>query len=412
MAISLCMIVKDEADHLPRCLTSVAGYVDECIVLDTGSTDGTVALAQGGGATVHQVPWPNDFAAARNQALAHATGDWLLVLDADEVLLPEAGAALRRIDQGEPYQGIPADTLLLVNLMRLEVGAPQSPYSLVSRFFRRLPAVRFERPYHETVDDSVLALQRQQPHWQLATLDGVALHHYGYTAAAVARRNKTHRARTLMEQYLATHPQDSYLLNKLAALYVQEGDPALALPCLTQALAHLDGHDPATAYELYFHRGLLHRQQQALPQAVADYQQAITQPILPALKLGAYLNLGSALTLLGQPDAAITVLTEAAAIDPSYGLTYYNLGVAHRRRGDLPAAIAAYQQATTLQPDYAPAHQNLAVAYVKTGQMATAIVAFNRALALLDSQDPAAALALRQGIRGLGLSSTLLGQLQ
>ncbi len=84
--LSLCMIVKDEAEMLPECLASVQGVVDEIVIVDTGSTDDTVAIAHAAGAKVVHEPWQNDFARARNAALAHATGDYVLQLDADERL--------------------------------------------------------------------------------------------------------------------------------------------------------------------------------------------------------------------------------------------------------------------------------------------------------------------------------------
>ena len=80
------MIVKNEARSLARCLDSVAPWVDKMIVLDTGSTDDTIAIARAHGAEVYERRWTNDFAAARNAALAHSDADWNLVLDADEWL--------------------------------------------------------------------------------------------------------------------------------------------------------------------------------------------------------------------------------------------------------------------------------------------------------------------------------------
>src|SRR5581483_8644381 len=79
--VSLTMIVKDEEANLPACLQSVADLVDEVIVVDTGSTDATVAVAQRLGARVHHFPWVDSFAAARNESLQHATGEWVLWLD-------------------------------------------------------------------------------------------------------------------------------------------------------------------------------------------------------------------------------------------------------------------------------------------------------------------------------------------
>ena len=86
--ISLCLIARDEERFLPGCLASVSGVVDEIVLADTGSTDRTVEIARAAGATVVHHAWDEDFSAARNAALAAATGDWILLLDADERLAP------------------------------------------------------------------------------------------------------------------------------------------------------------------------------------------------------------------------------------------------------------------------------------------------------------------------------------
>jgi len=84
--LGLCMIVRDEEKRLARCLASALPWVGEAVVVDTGSRDGTAALAESMGARVSRFAWCDDFAKARNQALAAATAEWVLVLDADEVL--------------------------------------------------------------------------------------------------------------------------------------------------------------------------------------------------------------------------------------------------------------------------------------------------------------------------------------
>src|SRR2546427_10591625 len=94
--ISLTMIVKNEERALPACLEAARPWVDEIVVVDTGSTDRTREIAAGFGARVHEWAWRDDFAAARNESLRHTTGDWILALGADEVLSPELGPALRR----------------------------------------------------------------------------------------------------------------------------------------------------------------------------------------------------------------------------------------------------------------------------------------------------------------------------
>src|SRR4051794_40673333 len=82
--LSLCMIVKNESKHLANCLESVEGVVDEIIIVDTGSTDDTVEIAKSYGAKVYHYEWNDNFSDARNESIKYATGDWILVLDADE----------------------------------------------------------------------------------------------------------------------------------------------------------------------------------------------------------------------------------------------------------------------------------------------------------------------------------------
>ena len=117
--LSLSMIVRDEAERIEACLQSVQGFVDEMVVVDTGSSDKTVELASGLGARVEQISWPGDFAPARNQALQWVNGDWVLVLDADEQLRPEARGPLRQL--------MARPELLLINLLRQELGPASRP---------------------------------------------------------------------------------------------------------------------------------------------------------------------------------------------------------------------------------------------------------------------------------------------
>src|SRR5262245_57509130 len=93
--LSLTMIVRNEEESLDRCLASARGLADELIVVDTGSTDRTVEIARAHGASVHHFKWCDDFAAARNVALRHATGQWCLHLDADEWVVEAEAGALR-----------------------------------------------------------------------------------------------------------------------------------------------------------------------------------------------------------------------------------------------------------------------------------------------------------------------------
>jgi len=95
--ISVCMIVKNEAPCLARCLESVKGIADEIIIVDTGSEDQTVQIAHTFTDKVFHFDWCDDFSAARNESLKHATGDWVMILDADEVLEPRSVRILHHL---------------------------------------------------------------------------------------------------------------------------------------------------------------------------------------------------------------------------------------------------------------------------------------------------------------------------
>ena len=100
--ISLCMMVKDEEELLPQCLDSVKDHVDEIIVVDTGSTDRTVEIAETHGAKVYHHPWENNFSKHRNQSISYATGDWILIMDADEELDAGTVHLLRKVIHEAP----------------------------------------------------------------------------------------------------------------------------------------------------------------------------------------------------------------------------------------------------------------------------------------------------------------------
>lgn len=386
--LSLSMVVRNEAERLEGCLASVAGFVDEMVLLDTGSSDGTVALAKRLGAVVHSLAWPGDFAPARNEALRHVGGDWVLVLDADEQLLEPARQPLRRL--------LEQPDLLLINLLRHERGARQSPYSSVSRLFRRHPAIRWSGAYHAQVDDSVLALQQEQPHWRIADCGTPALVHDGYAPALLQRGDKAGRLRRAMEQELRRQPLDPYACAKLGSLEVSEGRLRQGIRLLRRGLQHCPAEALAERYELLLHLAIA-----LAPQdrgTAADlYRQALDLALPERVSLGARLNLAALLCEQGALDEAAELCHQACAIAPEVGLAWYNQGLIERRRGHLPQAVAAYRRALELDPQHAEAQQNLAAALLLSGDIAAARGAFRQALALLNGQGrQAEAEALRQ----------------
>ncbi len=395
VTLSLCMIVKNEADRLAQCLESVQSFADEMVILDTGSTDDTMAIARQCGATVRQHPWNNDFAEARNIALQYVISDWVLVLDADEQLAQGAGQRIRG--------AIEDDRPLVINLIRQEVGAAQSPYSLVSRLFRRHPDIQFTRPYHAMIDDSVTEILKREPHWTIHHLPEVAILHDGYRAEAIASRNKLKNARLTMERFLSQHPGDPYVCSKLGALYAELGRPTYGVELLERGLKS-NALEAPIAYELHYHLGIVYGKMNCLAQALYHYQEAIKQPILPALKLGAYNNLGSLRKKTGDLPGAKLAFEKTIATDPTFAMGHVNLGMILKQMGQVPAAIAHYREAVRLQPDYADAYQNLGVALLKVGQVTPSMEAFQQAIALHEQQNPGEARRLRQGLKEMGFA--------
>ncbi|MGF1673726.1 MAG: glycosyltransferase [Rivularia sp. (in: cyanobacteria)] len=395
MKISLCMIVKNEESTLSKCLSSAKKFVNEIVILDTGSTDKTVSIAQGFGAKIHHFEWCNDFSAARNEALKYVTGDWILVLDADETLAPEIIPQLREAIQREEY--------LLINLVRDEIGAVQSPYSMVSRLFRNHPDIHFSRPYHALVDDSVSSILLKEPHWQIGYIPGIAILHSGYQQSEINQKDKFARAKAAMEEFFATHPSDAYVCSKLGALYIDLGEIPQGIQLLSKGVTLAD-ENYEILYELYYHLGIAYTQLKNSHQAISHYKAAIKLPIYPLLKLGAYNNLGNILKAIGDLNGAKTAYETTLKIDSAFVTGYYNLGMTFKAMGLLKDAIGCYVKAIDLKPEYAQAYQNLGVVLLKAGYVEDSLTAFKEAINLYETQNNLVeAEQLRKGLKEMGL---------
>jgi len=243
--LSLCMVVKDEARNLPRCLDSVGPLAGELIVVDTGSADATPEIAAGFGAQVIPFDFTRvDFAAARNHALARATGGWILVLDADETL---ERASLPAIEQ-LVTAGENAGYYLERHNRASDLADCHTDY--VVRLFPNRPAYRYRGRVHETVNASILAGGGRL----LKT--GIRLDH-SFAADHEARRRKNLWYIDILQQEIAADPGDVTRLDFLAAEYHQLGmfEAAAALAERIVRLRPLDhaAHLHAGVYHLLAH---------------------------------------------------------------------------------------------------------------------------------------------------------------
>jgi glycosyltransferase involved in cell wall biosynthesis len=259
MALSLCMIVKNEENNLPLCLDSVQGLASEIIVVDTGSVDKTPLTAARFGASVSSFDFAKvDFAAARNSALERARSPWILVLDADEVLDPAARPMIETLvslDENAGYY-----------LERHNRSSPSKPAlrDYVVRLFPNRPTYRYRGRVHETIDASILA-GGGRLHQTRIRVD------HRFSPNLAARRTKNHRYIEVLKEEIASDPDDSSRLDFLAAEYhqLEMFDEAAAIAEQIAAARPLDprAHLFAGVYHLLY--------KPDLPRARGDFLRAL-----------------------------------------------------------------------------------------------------------------------------------------
>jgi glycosyltransferase involved in cell wall biosynthesis len=239
--VSLCMIVKDEEAMLPRCLAAIAEHVDELIVVDTGSTDRTVEIAESFGARVLHHEWDGDFAAARNVSLDAATSDWLMYLDADEVLVEGDGPRLRELLGRTWREGFWLTETNHVG--ELEDGAAVAHNAL--RLFRNRPEYRFEGRVHEQFAHRLPSMpERLEP-------SPVRIDHYGYLGTVRDSKEKSRRNLELLERQIAEGVDTPFLHFNLGSERAAAGDVAGSLHHLQRAWSALEA-DPERLEYGYF----------------------------------------------------------------------------------------------------------------------------------------------------------------
>jgi glycosyltransferase involved in cell wall biosynthesis/Tfp pilus assembly protein PilF len=230
--VSLTMIVRNEQAHLPACLASVIGLVDEMVVVDTGSTDRTKEIAARFGAKVYDFPWRDDFAAARNEALSRATGDWVLWLDADDRIDADNQ---RKLEALFASLGDELGVYMMHCVCQADPTGGAASVVDHARLFRRHPQVRWEYRVHEQILPAV-----QRAGGKVHNTD-VAIRHEGYEDAGV-RRHKNERNLRLLEMDRAARPSDPVVLFNLGWVYQKLGRPADAVPVLRRALEKMPGN--------------------------------------------------------------------------------------------------------------------------------------------------------------------------
>jgi tetratricopeptide (TPR) repeat protein len=293
--LSLCMIVRNEEERLGRCLECVQGLVDEIVVVDTGSTDGTVAVAERFGAKMGYFEWCDDFSAARNESIKLASGDWILWLDADDLLPSEYHDQIRNLiatNQKKAY------------LFVLDSQGCETVACLQTRLFPNVPGAEFEKPVHEQLAPSMARLGIDvEP-------TGVRVVHTGYTTKEVVR-GKMERYLRIMERWLEDHPGDYVVRSNVAMTYFVWGE-------LNTAIGH---------YENILHESNCKKDRNLV------------------IETTSWLYLGRCYMRKGDCEKGLTFLLEALKLDDQYAVTNVTLGECYLKMEKAQESLQALDQA-------------------------------------------------------------------
>lgn len=344
-SISLCMIMKNEEATLARCLESVRGLVSEIVIHDTGSSDRSIEIAEHFGAKVIRGEWEDDFSKARNISLSHATGDWILVLDADEEIRREDHEAIRALttDTSTCYyltqRHYTNDLRLNRSFMcsgtypEMERGYQGYFDSDLIRLFPRKDGVEYRGLVHELVEYSI------GEHPELSRKSsGILIHHYGFTPEALARRDK------------------SNLYTSLALAKVKR--------------------EP-TNWQAFYELGIEHNSRGRFDEAIDAFKEAVR---LSPGELWVWSNLAHLLGAVGRNEEALEAFRVALRLDPNCKEVLSNCGLFYYRLNAYPDAERLLRRAVEVDPDFLAGWCNLAMVVNRAGRASHAALLYKRAL--------------------------------
>jgi tetratricopeptide (TPR) repeat protein len=381
--LALSMIVKDGERDLVECLASVAGVVSELVVADTGSTDASMEIARNAGAKVFSIPWENDFAKARNLSLAQVTADWVLMLDADERLDPDAASLLRVLLANRTAAGYQVVIRNYVNNMGTNIwGRPakvnDSTYSPARdcagyidhenvRLFRRDPEIYFTGRVHETVGWRILGTERKLENSQLV------VHHMGMLRDAEERARKLLFYRELGKRKVQDMPENSQAHFELGVSELENfGNLHEALAAM-QRSCELNSQFGVA----WFFAGVCHFRLGEFPDALACFQRAerVGHTTAAAAELA-----GDTCYNLGDYEAAETRYRRALKRDPVSATLQSKLGLAEARGGNTRAGLRRIRNAIQCQPANAELYDRLIMVEVWLNNLSGAAESAERKL--------------------------------
>ena len=219
VTLSLCIIVKNEEKFIAKCLNAVKDIIDEIIIVDTGSTDSTLDIINEYDVKLYKYTWNNDFSATRNYAINKATGDWILFLDADEILDLSSQDKILKFIKTTNFDGC---HFLVHNYTAQDSTDYTIHYAL--RLFKNNKGYYYKGKIHEQIankDESVISNNFSN--------ENILLHHYGYSQEVLKDKDKRLRNIPILLDMLKENPNDSFTLFNLGNEYLAKNDIVKAL---------------------------------------------------------------------------------------------------------------------------------------------------------------------------------------
>lgn len=361
--ISLCMIVKDEEEWLAQCLQSVKSIVDEIVIVDTGSTDRTIEIAKTFGAKIFHQPWEGDFAKARNFSIQQASGDWILVLDADEAIAEKDLQELKMltVDQkicSEFLQRHYSNDHRLSDYTPVsgeypewEVGHSGYFESNCCRLFPNNEGLYYEGRVHELVEHSIKKINKHK-----IKRTKVRIQHFGHTDKVKSKKNKSKIYTALGTEKIKDDPTNWQAFFELGVEHNQNGRHAQSVTAFLQSLAMFPEYVPAWVNMGY------------VLCEMSNYRLA-EHALISALQYDtrndeAYCNLGVVYMRTNQHLKAEQALRKAVEINPKYVNAAVNLGKSLAMQDRFSESVLVYRNILELMPKCVVAKADLGSIYL------------------------------------------------
>ena len=392
--VSLCMIAKNEEENIAKCLNSVKDLADEVIIADTGSTDKTKqaaeeifkSFASSGkifGFKLFDFKWNDDFSSARNESLKYATKDWILVLDADEVLDEKGADEIKNLinKSGKAENPASADSFLLLQKNytadKSIAGFFNEPHSyggknypgwygsLIVRLFKNRKGFEFSGIVHELIEPSI------EKKNGIIKASGAVICHYGNADLKTVRKKRQFYL-GLCKKKLREN-EDSLTHYEMGVLYKENDDSENAIVSLKKSV-ELDSKNYLSLYEL----GILHEKLKNYDEAIKYY----TESLRIKESAESFQNLGVCYMKKGMLKESYANLIKAMLLSPNKYTIYNNLGAVFERLGNYKSAREMLEIGIKLNPDNAIGFFNLAIVYDKSGNPGEALKNYENAVGL------------------------------